>query len=72
MAQKIEGSDPCEQFSGDDAMHKQSSVEESTLEDLETIISQVRRLKTQVFGILLSAIIFVANLSFHYLPLPVQ
>lgn len=42
MAQKIESSDPSEQFSGDDAMHKQSSVEESTLEDLETIISQVR------------------------------
>lgn len=41
MSQTLNIMDPSEQFSGNDAMHNQSSIEESTLQNLEAIISQV-------------------------------
>jgi hypothetical protein len=38
--------DLSEQFSGDEGMHNHSSIEESTLQNLEAIISQVTLLRT--------------------------
>jgi hypothetical protein len=46
MLQTLKIMDLSEQFSGDEGMRNHSSIEESTLQNLEAIISQVTLLRT--------------------------